>query len=549
MVRHRRRFPGGGTTGPRPGQRGRAWLKPALSALLVAALVLGAGCRPPPRGSLPPGPVPGGTPEDGDRARDLRVTAVEFSYPFGPVPLEDPTYRVLYRGPAAGPQGEVVVRFSLPLAMEQPYTSLRYFQNGKPRSAHPEGSYDPIYEMPAQVQYRIEVDRLHIRLPAGLLVLILPGNTASACGAVLGEDTWIWLSSQYFSPFDFVIGVGRFANLPRGHNNHRRVGVVFPAAGVHLRASPSESDGSLLQLPQGTNLRVEGSPLEGWLEVTLFEVVGDRWTQAVVESLDELLEGFLDRVTGYLRVEEVLELPEPLNEGAILAVVLRWGHPEAGPAPAAAAILPTGGGYGWPLDPLVDARGPLGSAEAMAMLFSFFTSGQKYMTPAFVKGRWAGFLSPDGHLPESSWDEAEAELFWRHWSRYRETLLRSVGRWVLPQELSAYREHLIRGYERALAAQEAWVEWGIGTLGQTTLLDPHRFLDLLAGRMELTAEEEASLRAILLAAGDDPERLEEAYDHFKRYLANEIVKGAWRSSLVEEARRLAGQPELRYGDD
>lgn len=87
---------------------------------------------------------------------------MEFTYPFGPVPLEKPRYRIVYLGPEMSSEGQILVRFSSPPTADQPYFCLRLFQNGHVLLPYPRGATDPVCGGPAGVQYWFDTDGLHM---------------------------------------------------------------------------------------------------------------------------------------------------------------------------------------------------------------------------------------------------------------------------------------------------------------------------------------------------------------------------------------------------
>ncbi len=545
-----------------------------IALLVVTAAVPGiaVGCRRdnasedspasfiPPAGEPRPSPVDQGQATANPREHPetdgpFRVAQIDFGYPFGPVPLGGANdYRPVFLGPEAGHVGEVLIRFTGPPAQQQTYSHLWFIQAGLACWALPKGSVDPIFEAPAHVEYYFDADGLHISgLPSRLILLRVPGETCSASGEPLGEDAWIWLSDWYFSPFHFVDTLDGFANLPKFRGDGRRVGVAVPSGGVRLRSSPKDSAATVVEVLQATNFLLEDSPDAGWLKATLFRVVDDGWRGASVSSLDDLLsKPFVERLTGYLRAEEVFEIPEPLNQGGQLAVIRSSGYTEDGsPLPATAAILPTCGSYGWPVRRMEAVEAALRGTEAIAMGLSITDATEpSYLIPAYIKGKWVSFLSWEHHLPVVAWSPEEVSEFWEIWDYYKNALSWHVSGWRVPEELAPYLPDLVHAFDRALAAHEAWVEWGISFAAENRgepmsswpNLDVDRFLDLLVERMDLSAQEEALLRKPIeegvqdLEEGADP--AEEAFKKMTVLLANDIIGGQWRPPYMEEAQRL-----------
>ncbi len=490
----------------------------------------------------------------------FKITSVEFAYPFGPVPLEKPRYRVVYLGPEMSSEGQILVRFSSPPAADQSYPYLRLFQSGRASSVYPRGTIDPLYGIPAAVQYWFDTDGLHLDgVPDGaLLVLIIPGKTRDVRGATLGRDEWIWFSSWNYNPFTFIDVTAGFAHLPKFKGDGRRVGVVMSSGGATLRTAPSPDSSVVADLPQGTNLILEGDEPNGWFEVTVFRVTGREWARTSASTLDELLESpLVERLKGFVAARGVGELPEPLNEGTVLAVIRSSSyHPEGELVPATAALLASGAGWGYRL--MTDnLEAALRGTEAKAVPFSFLATGQTYGVPSFVRDRWVGFLEPEHHLPEVIWTGEEVAEFWKQWERYKSVLGQWIDSFQFPETLADLGKDLVRGFHRALAAQEAWMEWGIsfaaanppegGGIPEGTL-DPQRFVDLLVQKMGLGPEEEALLRDHL--EGIDPvadlESAEEAYKAMTYTLSNVIIRRPWLP-LYNDAVEvlLQGEPRPR----
>ena len=531
-----------------------------LTALVVAPLLRRNNAGEPSGNSteanlpqFPPGSGSPSEPESGNdrsgagegapigRDTGFLITSVEFAYPFGPVSLEKPRYKPVYLGPGMSPEGQILVRFSSPPAPDQPYSHLHLFQDGDVVTAYLRGTVDPLYGVPAAVKYWFDTDGLHLEdVPGGaLLVLIIPSETRDVRGASLGEEEWIWFSSWNYNPFTFLDVTSGFANLPKFKGDGRRVGVVMSSDGAALRASPSPDSDVVADLPQGTNLLLEGDGANGWLEATLFRVPGKEWAGARVSALDELLESpLVQRLKGFIAAGEVSELPEPLNQGTVLAVIRSSGyHPEGELVPATAALLASGAGWGYRL--MADnLEAALRGTEAKAVPFSFLATGERYGVPAFVGGRWVRFLEPEHHLPEVMWTGEEVLEFWREWERYKSVLGQWIDGFRFPEVLAGVGKDLVRGFHRALAAQEAWVEWGISFAAANPpagggvpegVLDPRVFVDLLVQKMGLSSEEEALLRDYL--KGIDPvadlDGAEGAYKAMTYTLANVIIRRQW----------------------
>ncbi|HHY35058.1 MAG TPA: hypothetical protein GX510_05425 [Firmicutes bacterium] len=541
------------------------------TALLAVPVWRNSAEKPPesPAGTHLPRPQPDPTPAEEPEAGEdggvpegstavcndtgFRITSVEFAYPFGPVSLEKPRYRIVYLGPEMSSEGQILVRFSSPPVADQSYSRLRLFQNGHVLSAYPRGATDPVYGGPAGVQYWFDTDGLHMEgVPAGaLLVLIIPGETRDVQGETLGEEEWIWFSSWNYNPFDFLNVSSGFANLPKFKGDGRRVGVVMSPGGAALRASPSPDSGVVAELPQATNLLLEGDGAGGWLQATVFRVLGDEWARTSASTLDELLESpLVEPLKGFITAEEVGELPEPLNEGTVLAVIRSSSyHPEGELLPATAALLPSGGAWGYLL--MTDnLEAALRGNEAKAVPFSFpAAEGWCYGGPAHVRGRLVGSLSPERHLPEVIWTAEEVAEYWRQWNRYKSVLGQWIDSFRFPETLAALGKDLVRGFHRALAANEAWMEWGI-SFGAAMrreeagipagVLDPHRYVDLVVEKLGLSSEEEALLRDHLkgVDALADPKGAEEAYQAMTYVLANVIIRRPWLPLYNDEVEIL-----------
>ncbi len=483
---------------------------------------------------------------------DFRVTEVVCSYSFGPVPLEDYTYEVVYQGPDAGNPREVLVRFSSPPANSQPYETLRWLQGGYPVHAYPKGAFDPIFGEPARVQFYFDRAGLHlIGLPQGLLLFRIPGETRSSSGQQLGQDVWLWLDGDYYTPFGCLDDTpGGLAHLWKIRGDGRRVAVVCSAEGTGLREAPSDSSGLVLKLDVADNVVLSGDQSGGWVKATAYRAIDETWRQASISSLDQALGlSSVQPLAGYVRAADVFELPDPLNEHA-LACILRIEE-EGRQTPAAAVIVPTQGSYSEPVARLDDLAEALRAVEAKALVFALRAPGGKFGNPAKVRGQRASFLSVQGHLPEVTWDAEDVSAFEEIWEHYKSALFDHVDRWELPERLDVYKPELIRAFHLTAAAEEAWVKWGesygpvelavVERPGGGPALDAGRFLQILADTASLSAQELEMLQASLVPdpeLGTGPEAKEQAYLEMIQLLSNTIMRRPWAPLYMDEAERM-----------
>jgi len=485
-------------------------------------------------------------------AADLKITQVEFAYPYSLSPLEPYDYQVVYRGPELRDGRSLTVHFSAHLSSEQPFPYLVLFQNGHIVTARPPGTINPAFGTPSSVTYTVQGSELGIAgIAQGLWALRIPAELLSAAGQTLGEDVWAWFSPSYANPFTPLTGIGGAVYLPRISGDGKRVAVVV-AQSTELRSSADGTSATLLDLPQMSNLFIGSEQTGGdWLQVTYYQTTDESWAKAKVSSFDELLElPSIEAVSGYVHRDDIAEIPEPLNQGTLFQLFLSYQYSlvDTGLRCSAASTLPNSGGYGEPLRVVSQAHidSMLASCEATAILLSRPIAGHLYGTPCITAGgERVGFLSPQGHLPQVTWSSEEVTLFWECWEHVKTVVLGYTDTLKLPDALSEYQEDVIRAFRRHAAAQEAWMEWGLAwaasraeapggeenVVGEdAATLDPRVFTDLLADKLDLTDAERQLLWSPFAELDFDSatvEELESAYESMVFILDNRIIRDSW----------------------